>query len=74
MERREGLDHTESSMSKVVKFLKKSEREKAAEALRVLEDAYSYYTPETEPTATAVSKGQTDETVIGVMYAYYSAA
>ena len=43
MERREGLDHTESSMSKVVKFVKASEREQAEEALRVLEQAYAYY-------------------------------
>lgn len=60
----------ESSMSKVVKFLKKSERDLAAEALRVLEDAYSYYTPaEAGPLAEVA-----EATALGQMYEYYSAA
>lgn len=57
-------------MSKVVKFLKKSERELAAEALRVLEDAYAYYTPtEAGPVVDVAEK-----TALGQMYEYYSAA
>ena len=59
-------------MSKVVKFLKKSEQDKAAEALKVLEDLYAYYAPETDtPVAAGAVK---EESALGLMYAYYSAA
>lgn len=57
-------------MSKVVKFLKKSERDLATEALRVLEDAYAYYTPaEAGP-----SEEVAENSALGQMYDYYSAA
>ena len=59
-------------MSKSVKFVKASEREKAEEALRVLDQAYAYYIPEDEVSATAAIAAV--ETPIEQMFGYYSAA
>ena len=57
-------------MVKIVRFQKKSELEKAAEALRVLEDAYAYYTP--EQSAVTVAEGEA-RTPLEQMYQYYAA-
>lgn len=57
-------------MVKIVRFQKKSELEKAAEALRVLEDAYAYYTP--EESVVTVAEGET-RTPLEQMYQYYAA-
>ena len=57
-------------MVKIVRFQKKSELEKAAEALRVLEDAYAYYTPEETMTAVAARE---DRSPLEQMYQYYAA-
>ncbi|ADE84502.1 hypothetical protein [Rhodobacter capsulatus] len=54
-------------MSKIVTFRKKSEQEKAAEALRILAEAYAYYTP---------ARGKADlieETELDQMFEYYAA-
>lgn len=60
-------------MSKIVAFLSKSKQEKAAEALRVLEDAYAYYTPaEAGPPRSDAHPGE--QSALGQMYAYYCAA
>ncbi len=61
-------------MSKIVAFLSRSKQEKAAEALRVLEDAWAYYTPaETSPAERAAVAGG-EQSALGQMYAYYTAA
>jgi len=59
-------------MSKIVKFQKKSERNLAAEALRVLEDAYAYYTPAEDVSAEAAILAV--ETPLEQLFGYYSAA
>lgn len=56
----------------VLKFVKKSERDRAQEALRVLEDAYAYYTPEATPVTAGADLPS--ETPLEQMYGYYSAA
>jgi len=57
-------------MVKIVRFQKKSELEKAAEALRVLEDAFAYYIPEESMTA---SVDREERTPLEQMYQYYAA-
>ncbi|PTV96055.1 hypothetical protein C8J27_103387 [Rhodobacter aestuarii] len=54
-------------MSKIVTFRKNSESEAAAEALRILEAAWAYYTPE---------RGEAEEvheTELEQMFDYYAA-
>lgn len=58
-------------MSKVVTFQTKDLRQKANDALRVLEDAYAYYTPE-EPAVTAASDSD-PRSALEQMYQYYAA-
>lgn len=60
-------------MSKIVAFLSKSKQEKAAEALRVLEDAYAYYTP-AEAGSPRGDAPVGEQSALGQMYAYYCAA
>ncbi|MBD3786149.1 MAG: hypothetical protein IE922_04145 [Sphingomonadales bacterium] len=57
-------------MVKIVRFQKKSELEKAAEALRVLEDAYAYYTP--DETVVTATEGEA-RSPLDQMYQYYAA-
>ncbi len=57
-------------MVKIVRFQKKSELDKAAEALRVLEDAFAYYIPEETMTFGA---DREDRTALEQMYQYYAA-
>ena len=54
-------------MSKIVTFRKKSEQEKAAEALRILADAWAYYEPARGPAELV------QETEIEQMFEYYAA-
>ncbi|SOB94252.1 hypothetical protein [Rhodobacter maris] len=54
-------------MSKIVTFRKKSEQDKAAEALAALEAAWAYYTPLRGPAAAV------EETEIEQMFEYYAA-
>lgn len=54
-------------MSKIVAFRKKSEQEKAAEALAALTAAWAYYTPARGPAEVV------DETAIEQMFEYYAA-
>lgn len=64
-------------MSKIVAFLSKSKQEKAAEALRVLEDAYAYYTPAEAGFPQGDAPGDSlvaEQSALGQMYAYYCAA
>ncbi|MCV2877423.1 hypothetical protein OE699_01040 [Sedimentimonas flavescens] len=56
----------------VLKFVKKSERDLAQEALQVLEEAYAYYTPEAKPVSAGSDLPR--ETPLEQMYGYYSAA
>ena len=58
-------------MSKVVTFQTKDLRQKAIDALRVLEESYAYYTPE-EPVVT-VSVETEERSALEQMYQYYAA-
>lgn len=57
-------------MVKIVRFQKKSELDKAAEALRVLEDAYAYYIPEAFVVSDSAGEARTP---LEQMYQYYAA-
>ena len=56
----------------VLKFVKKSERDRAQETLKVLEDAYAYYIP--EAMSVTADADLPRETPLEQMYGYYSAA
>lgn len=54
-------------MSKIIRFRKQTERERAAAALSALEAAWAYYTPQRGLVLA------TEETALVQMYAYYAA-
>ena len=54
-------------ISKIVAFRKKSEQEKAAEALKSLADAWAYYEPARGPAELI------EETALEQMFEYYAA-